>query len=89
MVFYKPQDGWAGDFIPFHWNGEYHLFYLKDRRDEDRFGRGMPWYHVGTRDFRSYSDYGEALPHLPHLLHRTQSIGQRQAQPGDHARHLR
>jgi beta-fructofuranosidase len=63
MMFYRPEDGWAGDFIPFHWNGEYHLFYLKDRRDEERFGRGMPWYHVGTRDFRSFIEYGEALPH--------------------------
>lgn len=32
-VFYRPADGVAADFIPFYWNGEYHLFYLKDYRN--------------------------------------------------------
>lgn len=62
-LFYKPSDGWPGDFIPFYWDGEYHLFYLKDYRDEKRYGRGMSWFHIGTRDLVSFTDYGEALPH--------------------------
>lgn len=61
-VFFKPSDGWAGDFIPFYWQGEYHLFYLKDYRDKARHGEGTPWFHLGTRDFVHFTDYGEALP---------------------------
>ncbi len=61
-LFYKPTDGWPGDFIPFFWNGEYHLFYLKDYRDRARCGEGTPWFHLGTRDFLHFADYGEALP---------------------------
>jgi len=61
-LFYKPDDGWAADFIPFFWNGEYHLFYLKDYRDEHGHGLGTPWFHLGTRDFVNFTDYGEALP---------------------------
>jgi len=62
MLFYKPEDGWLGDCIPFFWEGEYHIFYLKDYRDPERHGEGMPWFHIGTRDFVTYTDYGEALP---------------------------
>lgn len=32
-VFYKPQDGWVGDVIPFYDRGEYKLYYLHDQRD--------------------------------------------------------
>ena len=62
-LFYRPDVGWPGDFIPFYCDGIYHLFYIKDFRDEGKYGRGMPWYHVATRDFLSFQDYGEAIPH--------------------------
>jgi beta-fructofuranosidase len=61
-LFYKPSDGWPGDFIPFYWEGEYHLFYLKDYRNEKVAGPGIPWFHIGTRDFVHFTDYGEAIP---------------------------
>ncbi|MBX3062267.1 MAG: DUF4975 domain-containing protein [Anaerolineae bacterium] len=61
-IFFKPSDGWAADFIPFYWQGEYHLFYLKDYRDKANHGEGTPWFHLGTRDFVRFTDYGEALP---------------------------
>lgn len=61
-IFFKPSDGWAGDFIPFYWDNEYHLFYLKDYRDEKGHGLGIPWFHIGTQDFISFMDYEEALP---------------------------
>lgn len=61
-LFYKPDDGWAADCIPFYWQGEYHLFYLKDYRDKAAHGEGIPWFHLGTRDFVTFSEYGEALP---------------------------
>lgn len=61
-IFFKPSDGWAGDFIPFYWQGEYHLFYLKDYRDKVNHGEGTPWFHIGTQDFVHFADYGEAIP---------------------------
>ncbi|MHB8629429.1 MAG: family 43 glycosylhydrolase [Aggregatilineales bacterium] len=61
-IFFKPADGWAGDFIPFYWQGEYHLFYLKDYRNKATHGEGTPWWHISTRDFVHFTDYGEALP---------------------------
>lgn len=62
-TFFKPDDGWAGDFIPFYWQGEYHLFYLKDYRDKDTYGEGMSWFHIKTHDFVTFTDLGQALPH--------------------------
>src|SRR6185312_10754497 len=59
--FYKPSDGWAADAIPFYWQGEYHLFYLKDFRDPTAHGEGTPWYHLSTHDFVIFQDHGEAL----------------------------
>ena len=61
QINYKPADGWAADFIPFYWKGEYHLFYLKDYRDIAGHGEGTPWCHLVTRDFVSFVDHGECL----------------------------
>lgn len=61
-IFYHPVDGVAGDFIPFYWQGIYHLFYLKDYRDPAGHGEGTPWWHITTRDFVHFDDLGEALP---------------------------
>lgn len=61
-IFYRPADGVAADFIPFYWDGAYHLFYLKDYRDEAAYGKGTPWWHVVTRNFVQFDDWGEALP---------------------------
>lgn len=62
---YRPSDGVAADFIPFYWNGAYHLFYLKDYRDEAGHGKGTPWFQLVTRDFVHFDDWGEALPRGP------------------------
>lgn len=59
---YKPADGWAADFIPFYWQGAYHLFYLKDYRDVPQHGEGTPWFHLETRDFVHFIEHGECLP---------------------------
>lgn len=59
-IFYRPSDGVAGDFIPFYWDGRYHLFYLKDYRDPAGHGEGTPWFQVVTRDFVHFEDWGEA-----------------------------
>jgi beta-fructofuranosidase len=60
--FYHPADGVAGDFIPFYEDGVYHLFYLKDYRDPQRYGEGTPWFHVSTEDFITFREHGEAIP---------------------------
>ena len=61
MLFYRPDDGVAADFIPFYWQGDYHLFYLKDYRDPAGHGEGTPWFHLVSRDFVSFEELGEAL----------------------------
>ena len=60
-LFYRPEGAWSGDYIPFYWEGEFHLFYLKDWRDPAGAGEGVAWYHISTRDFVHYTDHGEAL----------------------------
>jgi len=60
-ILYRPTDGVAADFIPFYWDGAYHLFYLKDYRDAAMHGEGTPWFHLVTRDFVHFDDWGEAL----------------------------
>ena len=61
-VFYKPSDGWVADVIPFYWDGAYHLFYLKDYREDPAEIAVVPWFHLVTRDFVTFEDRGEALP---------------------------
>jgi beta-fructofuranosidase len=60
-IFYRPLDGVAADFIPFYWQGNYHLFYLKDYRDVPGHGEGTPYWHIVTRDFVHFEDWGEAI----------------------------
>jgi beta-fructofuranosidase len=60
--FYRPEDGWTADVIPFFKDGEFKLFYLKDWRDKEKYGEGTPWFLVGTKDFVRYTEYGEVLP---------------------------
>jgi beta-fructofuranosidase len=61
-IFYRPSDSIAADFIPFYWQGKYHLFYLRDWRDPANHGEGTPWDHLVTQDFVHFEDWGEALP---------------------------
>lgn len=61
-LFYRPQDGFLAVVIPFHWNGRYHLFYLKDYRGAGGYPEGTPWFHLVTRDFVHFEDWGEAIP---------------------------
>jgi beta-fructofuranosidase len=60
-LFFRPgPQAAAADFIPFYWQGDYHLFYL----EADRSGtapEGTPWKHLVTRDFVTFEDWGEAL----------------------------
>ncbi len=61
-IFYKPQNAWAADFIPFFAKGNFRLFYLLDWRNRELFGEGTPWFQIGTRDFFRFEEFGEMLP---------------------------
>lgn len=57
-IFYQPAAGTAGDFIPFYYEGAFHLFHLQSGVDGPG---GAPWRHVVTSDFVEFEDWGEAL----------------------------
>ncbi len=60
--FYKPQNAWAGDFIPLYAEGKYQLFYLLDWRNSEKYGEGTPWYRLSTTDFVHFEEHGEVIP---------------------------
>lgn len=62
QLFYRPEDGVAADFIPFYYDGEFRLFYLKDYRDVQNHGEGTPWFQITTRDFVQFWELGEMIP---------------------------
>ncbi len=59
--FYRPEGAWAADFIPFHKDGKFRLFYLLDWRDKHLRGEGTPWYQISTDDFVHFDEHGEML----------------------------
>lgn len=61
-VFYKPQDGWVGDVIPFYDHGEYKLYYLHDQRAGGDYGNHTTWNLITTKNGLDFKDYGVALP---------------------------
>ncbi len=60
-LFYRPDNAWFADAIPFYEDGLFHIFYLLDWRDPAKYGIGTPWYQVTTRDFVKFRDCGEML----------------------------
>jgi len=61
-IFYKPQNGWVGDVIPYYKNGEFKLFYLYDQRKEGSYGDYTCWNLVTTKDFVNFKELGTVLP---------------------------
>jgi beta-fructofuranosidase len=53
---FRPQGRWIGDFIPFFWRGEYHLFYLP-RAPEGR----NRWGHIVSRDLLGWEELPDAI----------------------------
>ena len=54
---FRPKDGWVGDAIPFFWDGEYHIFYLKRN-----LRGGTPWSHIVSTDLVTWAELPDALP---------------------------
>ena len=61
-LFYKPDDAYTADFIPFWKDGKFRLFYLKDWRNAEVYGEGVAWFQITTDDFVSYEELGEMIP---------------------------
>lgn len=77
-LFYKPKGAAAADFIPFHHDGKFRLFYLHDWRDPAKHGEGTPWYLIETDDFVRFEERGEVIargaPDEPDLFIFTGSV---------------
>ncbi|WP_332696012.1 glycoside hydrolase family 32 protein [Halalkalibacter lacteus] len=56
--FYRPDNAWVGDVIPYYEDGEFKLFYLHGWRGNYREGFVNGWYLLGTNDFCDYKEYG-------------------------------
>lgn len=56
--FYRPQNGWVGDVIPYYTAGEFQLYYLHNWRQNESRDNVLGWYSLTTRDFVSYNERG-------------------------------
>jgi len=57
-TFYRPDNAWVGDFIPYYDEDEFKLFYLKNWRDNYREEFDKGWHLLGTDDFLDFDEYG-------------------------------
>lgn len=61
-LFYKPEDAWVGDLIPYYEDGLYYGFYLHDpRHKEGEYAEDTTWHLVTTTDFVNLTCHGEAI----------------------------
>lgn len=61
-IFYKPENAWVGDLIPYYENGVYYAFYLHDPRSkEGEYAEKTTWHLVTTENFTKLTDCGEAI----------------------------
>lgn len=61
-LFYKPENAWVGDLIPYFENGIYYAFYLHDPRIKDKeYAEETTWHLIETKDFVNFEDKGEAI----------------------------
>ncbi|KAA8995610.1 DUF4975 domain-containing protein [Affinibrenneria salicis] len=64
-VYYKPDNAWIGDLIPFGHDNKFYLYYLHDERKgktEDDYGFGTSWNLLVTTDGTDIEDKGVVLP---------------------------
>ena len=61
---FQPDDGWAGDPIPFfnEADGKYYLFYLHDRRETPATAYHTSWNLAVSSDLVTWTDMGTVLP---------------------------
>lgn len=63
MYYRAEEKAVCGDVIPFYEDGTFYLFYLKDYRDPEKHGIGIPWCLLTTKDLVHYEDHGVVIPH--------------------------
>lgn len=63
-IFYMPQDGFCGDFIPYYNSKRktFELYYLHDYRGYNGESEGTPWRRITTTDMVHFNEEGEILP---------------------------
>lgn len=60
-LFYKPDEAWVGDVIPYFENGDFYLYYLREKRLNGIPAEKTSWNLVSTKDFIHFNDKGVAL----------------------------
>lgn len=62
-LFYRPSEpnSAAADFIPYYEKGKFHIFFLFDHRNAEKFKEGVTWYKIETNNFISFIEKGEML----------------------------
>jgi beta-fructofuranosidase len=61
-LFYKPENAWVGDLIPYYESGTFYAFYLHDpRKRQEEYAEETTWHLVTTTDFKSVEYHGEAI----------------------------
>lgn len=62
-LFYKPENAWVGDLIPYWEKGTYYGFYLHDPRIKDKeYAEETTWHMIATKDFVNLEYKGESIP---------------------------
>jgi beta-fructofuranosidase len=62
-IFYRPHDAFVGDVIPFHWDGKFHMFYLKAHRPATHYMAegAYAWEHRVSSDLIHWDDWPVAI----------------------------
>lgn len=56
--FYRPENAWIGDVIPYYEDQEFKLFYLHGWRENYRVGLDKGWHLISTDDLCDYREHG-------------------------------
>lgn len=61
-LFYRPENAWVGDLIPYYENELFYGFYLHDPRIKDKeYAEETTWHLITTKDFVKTNYKGEAI----------------------------
>jgi beta-fructofuranosidase len=68
-IYYKPDNGWAGDPFPFFKDGTFYIYYMFDWREKDINGESVPSdgrtarsHLITTKDMVHFVEHGEMVP---------------------------
>ncbi|MDT8719206.1 DUF4975 domain-containing protein [Clostridium sp. 19966] len=57
-VFFRPENAYVGDFIPYFEDGEFKLFYLHGWRENYDPSKETGWFLLSTKDFIDFKEHG-------------------------------